>query len=820
MKIRLLNFRCYEDKTFEFDDDGLVLISACSGAGKTTIFMAIQFVLFGIGTKVTRFGKTSCKVELEFQNFKIARTKRPNRVVLNDDVSEYEDDAAQEIINKKFGDTFNVTGYIPQNVLNSFIVMSPTDKLEFLEKFAFKGVNLAEIKNRCKSLITQRNDILKATNTQIETLEKVFEELKKPEEVKFPLKGKNTDYEKIAKNEEIRKKNCDILIKRSRNTIEKTQSELSDLRVLNAFLNNKTDNIDSITEKLKTLKIEEDKIIYEGDESLNSYKKKLSNILSQKQVLILEERYEIDKEKLKTMKDAEIEKLKNELQVLTDSLWVEYAKEELIETIKDTKDCLKDAKKVSFLKKELKDFSKVCNRKELEDKKLELENRRAELDTKRQLLDTLKKQSSIFTCPSCDNKLHFRENKLYLSADSKDLPEVDIDTVKKDITFLQNIIKKLEVEIPDNENKLKRKEKIENDIENIISQYEEIDEDTLIENLEYLEEYQRAQCIKEKRKTVIENNIFNNTFPAYESFEKDIIKLEKQIKNLKNDCDSDDDDEEYDEEELRNIINREENNKTLVEKLTSNKSKLENELSSFKKQTIQIKEKHIQKFGSIKEESELENLINLEKDNITQKEEEKEKHVLNLENIKKYYQYEEDKKKYDSWESKLNELRAKEKDDRNKHTAASLLKEKILEAESIAVANIIESINIHAQIYLDNFFIDNPIIVRLLSFKETKKVTKPQINIEIQYKDMECDLSTLSGGELSRVVLAFTLALNEMFNTPMLLLDESTASLDQEATTIVFESIKENYKGKLVLIVAHQTVNGIFDKVINLDIKV
>jgi DNA repair exonuclease SbcCD ATPase subunit len=150
MKIRLLNFRCYEDKTFEFDDDGLVLISACSGAGKTTIFMAIQFVLFGIGTKVTRFGKTSCKVELEFQNLKIARTKRPNRVVLNDDVSEYEDDAAQEIINKKFGDTFNVTGYIPQNVLNSFIVMSPTDKLEFLEKFAFKDVNLTEIKSEIK----------------------------------------------------------------------------------------------------------------------------------------------------------------------------------------------------------------------------------------------------------------------------------------------------------------------------------------------------------------------------------------------------------------------------------------------------------------------------------------------------------------------------------------------------------------------------------------------------------------------------------------------------------------------------------------------
>ena len=97
MKIRLLNFRCYEDKTFDFGDNGLVLISAASGAGKSTILTAIQFALFGTGTKVSSYGKTTCKVELEFDNMKIIRTKRPNKLVIND---EYEDAEAQEIINK------------------------------------------------------------------------------------------------------------------------------------------------------------------------------------------------------------------------------------------------------------------------------------------------------------------------------------------------------------------------------------------------------------------------------------------------------------------------------------------------------------------------------------------------------------------------------------------------------------------------------------------------------------------------------------------------------------------------------------------------
>ena len=81
---------------------------------------------------------------------------------------------------------------------------------------------------------------------------------------------------------------------------------------------------------------------------------------------------------------------------------------------------------------------------------------------------------------------------------------------------------------------------------------------------------------------------------------------------------------------------------------------------------------------------------------------------------------------------------------------------------------------------------------------------------------MEADLLMLSGGELARVVLAYTLALSEIFNTPLMLLDECTASLDQDLTSDVFEGIKEHFSGKLVLIIAHQVVSGTFDKVIQL----
>ena len=145
-----------------------------------------------------------------------------------------------------------------------------------------------------------------------------------------------------------------------------------------------------------------------------------------------------------------------------------------------------------------------------------------------------------------------------------------------------------------------------------------------------------------------------------------------------------------------------------------------------------------------------------------------------------------------------------------------MLKDKILEAESIAMVNIVDSINTHARLYLDSFFKEHPISVQLQPFKQTKKDTKPQVSITIEYKGMEADLKMLSGGELSRVILAYTLALAEMFNTPLVLLDECTASLDQELTSDVFESIRENFSGKMTLFIAHQVVTGTFDKVIRL----
>ena len=399
------------------------------------------------------------------------------------------------------------------------------------------------------------------------------------------------------------------------------------------------------------------------------------------------------------------------------------------------------------------------------------------------------------------------------------IPNIDenIDNIKDNITKLNKEIRNIEKFISEEQLKLSRKNKLNNDINEINSQYEDkINEDSLTDDLEYLENYLKAEKTKEKKINTIEETIKEGKFSLFNDLEKDLLKLEKRINEIKKNSTYQYDNINMDEEELRILIIKEEKNKEKLEKIEENIKIILKDKKTYEKQIDKIEDNYLASYKNIKVEDELNQIISDNKEKIIELENKKIDHNNNLEKIKQYNDYLINKEKYDSWKKKIKDLEQKEKEDKQKYTSAQLLKEKLLEAESIAVANVIESINTHAQIYLDSFFVDNPIIVRLLPFKETKKSNKPQINIEILFKDMECDLNMLSGGELSRVILAFTLALGEMFNTPILLLDESTASLDQEATTLVFDSIKENFKGKMVLIIAHQVIQGVFDKVIKL----
>ena len=86
----------------------------------------------------------------------------------------------------------------------------------------------------------------------------------------------------------------------------------------------------------------------------------------------------------------------------------------------------------------------------------------------------------------------------------------------------------------------------------------------------------------------------------------------------------------------------------------------------------------------------------------------------------------------------------------------------------------------------------------------------------MEYKGYPIELVNLSGGEISRLNLAFVLAMSEIFKSPILMLDECMSTLDPDNCINILNTIREEYKGKLVLMIHHQITEGLFDTVIEL----
>ena len=813
MKIRMKDFLCYTDSTFDFGNNGVALLSGPSGVGKTSILRGIFFALFGEGTKLQACGSVSCRVEFEFEDLKIVRTKRPNRLVVND---VHEDESGQGIIDKIFGDTFKVSGYIQQNNLNSFILMSPIEKLVFLEKFAFRDVDLGKIKGRCKAYISQTSDTLTGVVAQLGMAKNVLEEMKQPEEKIFPLKCKKSEREKSIKNEFVKLKNCTILIARTERNLKKLSEEISAVKVLEAETCSRKETLSNLESALQEIDDSFTKIKYDGDEVLATLEDSLTSVISLRDLYSIQKQLKSDIIQLEEMRKQETDEMSKQLAEYENELWKEYSKSEITSSLDDLKNLLSDLVKIDSLKQEI--LKNSTSEKNLLKARDELSRTETKFEEKQKIYDKLNSRKGLYSCPSCSSSLRLFDEKLVISSGEKDdvIIEADMEVLKEEIHKLKLKINILQKSIQDEENKLVKKTEAEAEIESISSLYEEIPSiESVKDDLQYLRDYQTTQLNLEKKKKELEENIKEEKFSSsYFTFKKGVEKLKVRQDNLEKKFGKTQ--VGLNEEDLRQQISEQKQRREKLLDLEKRQLETINSIANCKKFLDNAFTKHIKEYTIVNKINEVEMKFLEETkifENLQVKKKNNEKIIHDIEEWEKYQTEIEN---YNGWKMKVKELELLEKNARNEYASATKMKDKILEAESIAMINIIDSINTHARVYLDCFFPDNPISVNLQTFKETKKSTKPQINIEIEYKGMESDINMLSGGELSRVILAYTMALAEMFNTPLLLLDECTSSLDQELTETVFTAIRENFNGKLTLLIAHQVVTGVFNKIIKL----
>jgi exonuclease SbcC len=809
MRLKLKNFRCYNDSEFDFGSNGILLLSGDSGKGKSSLLLAINFVLYGVGSKLVSHDKISCSVEFEFENFHIVRTKRPNRVVLN---GIHEDAVAQCMIDKKFGTTFDVTGYIAQNAFGSFVMMSAIEKLEFLEKFAFSDINLMDLKSKCKDVIKKRNECLLVNSTQLDMVSQMSYNIKDPPEVIYPLIITKNECRAMT-NEIIRHKNVSTLIKRAEKSIGLIKIELGDLNVLEAKNITRIEFLNNVLADIKELDVEKKSINYEGDDVLKCNEEKLRSIVSLIDLHLLKNRYDEDEGRLKEMKSIEMEEMKESVNKIDKNLWSEYSISEITTTVTEYKQLIKDIKAIDSFKTTLSNY--VVDIKGLDKYKNDLVCSRKELDKKNILLNKLKLQKEQYICPTCDEVLNIKKGKLCVSENIIIDTDMDINILNKEVLSLYNLVSRLENVIPREQSRLNRYNEIIIEMKGIQDQYDEdipISYNMIEEEMDSILEYKKTQQELEKRKKEIAKYIKTKKYSSVLSvFEETLHKQLNKIKSIEteNDCINLN---EHNEHDLRLKIITERKKKDRLEEIEKRLTILIRDKLTYQTQIDEDNDIYIKLYKHIRKSEDIQILLDKQMIEINSLHTNYERHSKNIIKIEEYKQFLKEKNNYTEFLDKIENLKKEENVSRNKYAAATLLKQKILEAESVAMINIINSINSHVQQYLNLFFIIDPMSAVLLPYKETKKDKKPQINIRIEYKGMDANISMLSGGELSRVVLAFTLALGEIFNTPLMLLDECTASLDQNLTTQVVNAIRDNYEGKMVIIVAHQCITGIFDR--------
>jgi exonuclease SbcC len=300
MKLYLKNFRCYKDKEIEFEDDLFTLLKGASGTGKSTLFNAIFYVLYGELRNICSYNEKKTTVELKVKNMKIVRSNSPKKLTVEITENEkkviYENEPAQKIINEIYGKNFNITSYITQKNAVHFFSLSGAEKMNFLQTI-LTGMNeeIENVKEKCKVLISSSKKDLTCATAEYELLLQQLAKMDKLQMIECPID--------IDENESLE------------NALKKHQQKWNKIRETiqnNEKLLNELNEKVKLSLKNKVMKENYENKLIELNERKKNLEENLNNFVYQKSSKELQTEITILKSKLKTEKEAEKIQLQKE----------------------------------------------------------------------------------------------------------------------------------------------------------------------------------------------------------------------------------------------------------------------------------------------------------------------------------------------------------------------------------------------------------------------------------------------------------------------------------------------------------------------------
>lgn len=821
MKIELTNFRCHISKTINLPDTGLVAISGDSGVGKSTVLSSIVYALYGVipgkykkPYTLSLAGKEkTCKVVITdfFKGYTVTRTSSPNTVILMcPDDSKLEGTAAQSKIISLIGmdyDKFLISSYIIQNINSSVLSMTPTEQINFINTLvnssseSYKEKTRDKIKS-IKDSITSNSGSLNTLNQQLLASEAVLKKTEKPDlstdgtinsdEIKNSIQTLESQKSIIAKDikninlqlEESRK--SDKLLSEKLDKINKIRSELSVISDLRANLESVKDDhikkseekIFQLTNQLDNLKIE---ISYYNlmDQYEKSKKEYLSNL--DKEIKLLKDKVLSQKEI-----DTILEQIKQEKKLLEQyDIYIslrnkrEKSRERAIELSRFIKSYFpeenikfkKPSEYIKFLKEKAKNY---CD------------------------------NSPTVVCPNCNKELLYKEGQLIL---------------------------KTEAIISENERSVSNTEINLEIINKMLKEFEELKKDCSKKELSsyYNPKFDNLQFRKELTTTInnLEFKLSDSDNSSKSLEEKKKGKLPDYIMDYLNNANSMLRDGELVELTKSDIESKIPEVSSLLDKESKNAERILEIKRQYDEHTrnIENKNKILKGLGNPQKDSKTSNL----EDSLTNQNNE----IINInENLSSLNKQLNSILLIESYNEKVNQVQKfKDLINQNKQDSADLnlkleaaytLEKFVKDSEVLSLENMVNIINNHAKIYLDEMFQNGePISVQLKCTSENKKgVVSLKMNTYLYYKGYEYDdIEALSGGERQRCNMAYLLAINEILNSKILMLDECLNNLDESMNTEILQFVKgcANKMNKLILVISHEANKGNFDEVIYIE---
>jgi DNA repair exonuclease SbcCD ATPase subunit len=882
LKLCINNFRCWESINLDIRIGSVTLIKGSSGIGKTTIFQAIAWCLYGnirlVAPNHSEKAKTFVTVELPYlkNNLKINRQKNPNRLLVSFGTNSYEDKIAQSFIDNIFGnyDIWLSSCYIGQGCRNSFLTSTNAGKMDLLNTIAFHeedpNIYIEKIDNKIAEEEASYKNKLQTYTNNVNSFQSMITNVDMNKiltqeqllDMDLEIKSLEKQISELLQSKSQRDLDCKMLsnLEDRLGKLEKQQIIIPSIPTeLNAVL----DKIGSVEDPIQ--KLYSYISLLQRRDDLSNEIKKYDNLLLpytniDKTIIYSQEDYQIVlSQELSVKENQRIAQLlnvpyssnhiKNTIQKYDDILGSqEYLKYEKNIQILRTKLALLEKEYFHYSENveipqivptiiNVPDYS-VYSTSELESEVVNLTIKHSELQSHLQLLQ---RGTDVIVCPHCSGNLRYQKGCL-ICADTNPTDLTEIKSKEKEVAEIVLKINKI-----NNQISMLKKQGVQerNNYEKLVVMEQK--------RLESLNIKVRQLELEKQKKEMLKQAKLEQITEVEGEINKLIEKLSKlpEIKGERKLLTDVEASKLHD-----NIIKLSNINIIDLPSVSSNhikscltyqdllqKYKIINETyqahildipKDFLNETVKSITNYINKFKIYKQQT---SSLLQEKTNIDQQKmalsvqinELKEKiiddptltlEVLNTslklcqESLVLHYKADEVKKVH----AKL----VKEHDDvanTNQYLGdLQTLKQYAVETECKILQQIVDSINSSIENVCTSMF-DKEININLSMFKtmKTSKNVKPVVNFTIAYQGGSFDnINQLSGGETDRVSLSLSVALNRLSGCPLLMLDESLASLDLNMKEAVIKTLRENLNST-VIIIQHDGVDGVFDYCIDLN---